>query len=194
MNSRTLFAMFLIFSLSLSACALAQSSIETAVAQTLQISQLETAAAAIKPSIQPEDTEFAEAATAALSSDTAAPPVEIAPDPLPAATTGIVLNHGECFNFDSGQVSAPDGECDVWLAEPTLFRQVNGMQLSGYVTLTAPTRTYCVEGRYEPGDLAVQTDMYMCFITNEGQVGFVVVRNYLGQPISAIVFDYWLFD
>jgi len=131
-------------------------------------------------------------------SDTPAPPTntpaENAPDPLPVAYTGVILNNGECVNFDNGQiVASPDAQCDVWLAESTLFRQVNGSQLSGYVTLEPPTRTHCVEGRYEPGDLAVQTDMYMCFITNEAEVGFIVVREYRGQPITGIVFDYWVF-
>ena len=122
-------------------------------------------------------------------------PEENAPDPLPASHTGVILNNGECFNFDNGQVTPPDGQCDVWLAEPALFRQQNGAQLSGYVTLLAPTRSHCASGRYEPGDLAVQTDLYMCFITNEGRIGFVVVRQYRGEaPFTGIVFDYWVFE
>jgi len=52
-----------------------------------------------------------------------------------------------------------------------------------------------LEGRYEPGDLALQTDLFMCFITNEGQAGFVVVRSYLGAiPFSGVTFDYWVFE
>ena len=195
-RSRALLAVFLFFSLIFSACVPTQTAIETAVAQTPQISQLETAAAGVagEPTKLPEATKPEARATEEIPTDTAAPPEEIAPDPLSASTTGVALNNGECFNFDNGQVTEPDSECDVWLPEPALFRQINGMQLSGYVTLTAPTRTYCGEGRYEPGDLAVQTDMYMCFITNEGRVGFVVARSYLGEPISGIVFDYWVFD
>jgi len=190
MNSRAWLAAILIFSFGLSSCILTQSSIETAVAQTLQISQLETAAAVgNQPTEQPEATGFL------LPTDTAAPPAETAPDPLPASNTGVILNNGECFNFDDGQVTAPDTECDVWLVEPALFRQMNDAQVSGYVTLTAPTRTYCLEGRYEPGDLALQTDLFMCFITNEGQAGFVVVRSYLGAiPFSGVTFDYWVFE
>ncbi|RME89262.1 MAG: hypothetical protein D6770_05055 [Anaerolineae bacterium] len=80
------------------------------------------------------------------------------------------------------------------MVEPALFRQMNGAQVSGYVTLTPPTRSQCLAGRYEPGDLAVQTDMYMCFITNEGNVGFIVVRSYRGSPVfTGITFDYWVF-
>lgn len=122
-------------------------------------------------------------------------PAEIAPNPLPASHTGVILNNGECFNFDNGLVTPPDDQCDVWLAEPALFRQQNGAQLSGYVTLSPPTRGHCATGRYEPGDLAVQTDLYMCFITNEGRIGFVVVRQYRGGvPFTGIVFDYWVFE
>jgi len=125
-----------------------------------------------------------------------ATPEEVAPVPLPATHTGIILNNGECFNFDNGQVlTAPDAQCDLWLAGSALFRQLNGAQLSGYnVSYTPPTRSACVGGRYEPGDLAVQTDLHMCFISNEGQVGFIVVRQYRGGvPFTGIAFDYWVF-
>jgi hypothetical protein len=121
-------------------------------------------------------------------------PEEVAPNPLPVGYTGVILNNGECFNFDSGAVSVPDQRCDLWLVQSGMFRQMNGAKLSGYVTLDPPSRTHCVNGRYEAGDLAVQTDLYMCFITDEGRVGFIVVREYRGNvPFTGIVFDYWVF-
>jgi len=196
-SSRVWLAVLLLLTFILAACAVTQSSIETAVAQTMQISLLETAAAeAGLPTRQPEATQPLEATMdTPQPTETVAVPVEIAPEPLPASAKGIILNNGECFNFDNDQVTAPDTECDVWLAEPGLFRQMNGAQVSGYVTMTAPTRTYCVEGRYEPGDLAVQTDLYMCFISSDGRIGFVVARSYLGAiPFTGIVFDYWVFE
>lgn len=123
-----------------------------------------------------------------------ATPEETAPNPLPVTNTGIILNNGECFNFDNGQVIAPDAQCDVWLYQSAMFRQMNGAQISGYVTMEPPTRSHCAAGRYEPGDLAVQTDLYYCFISNEGNIGFIVARNYLGGvPFTGIVFDYWVF-
>lgn len=132
----------------------------------------------------------------ATATPSAAPePGENAPDLLPGANTGILLNTGECFNFDTGQVTSPDSQCDVSLAQPMLFHQLNGAQISGYVTLSAPSRSYCASARYEPGDLAVQTDLFMCFITNQSQVGFVVVRSYRGDiPYTGVVFDYWIFQ
>jgi len=123
-----------------------------------------------------------------------ATPEEVAPNPLPMTHTGVILNNGECFNFDNGAVSAPDGQCDVWLYQSAMFRQMNGAQISGYVTMEPPTRSHCAAGHYEPGDLAVQTDLYMCFFSNEGRIGFIVVREYRGGiPSTGIVFDYWVF-
>jgi hypothetical protein len=195
MITRIWIAGFLFLIFILSACSSSQSTIETAVAQTLQISQLETAAAlANQPISQPEGAQTLSTDTLPPT-ETQEPPVESAPDPLPAFNTGFMLNNGECLNFDNGQVGAPDADCDIWLVEPALFRQMNGAQLSGYVTMTAPTRTHCKEARYEPDDLAIQTDLYMCFITNEGKVGFIVARSYLGGiPSTGIVVDYWVFD
>jgi hypothetical protein len=123
-------------------------------------------------------------------------PEEVAPSPLPVTNTGIILNNGECFNLDNGQVlAAPEAQCDLWLVAPAMFRQVNGAQLSGNnVSYTPPTRSKCVNGKYEAGDLAIQTDLHMCFITNLGALGFVVVRQYRGAvPFTGIVFDYWIF-
>jgi hypothetical protein len=123
------------------------------------------------------------------------PPAELAPDPLPAYNTGVPLYNGECFDFETGfPVTPPDLECDVFLNANTVFQQINGAKLSGYVTMKPPTRTYCINATYEPGDLAIQTDLYYCFITNQGQPGFVVVRQYLGGvPMTGIVFDFWIF-
>jgi len=122
-------------------------------------------------------------------------PEEVAPNPLPVAYTGVILNNGECFNFDDGAVSVPDQRCDVWLQQSGLFRQMNGAQLSGYnVSYNPPTRSRCVSATFDPTDLAIQTDLYMCFHSNEGQVGFIVVREYRGGvPFTGIVFDYWIF-
>jgi hypothetical protein len=123
-----------------------------------------------------------------------ATPVENAPDPLPADHTGIVMNIGQCFNFDTGQVTTPDAQCDLYLASHVVFQNRNGAKISGYTTFTAPTRSHCLSAKYEPGDLAVQTDLYMCEITSQGQPGFIVVRAYLGSiPFTGIVFDYWVF-
>jgi len=169
---------------------------QTFVAYTVEAALTLAAAppAASSPLPPPSATPQGAASASSAPPPASATPEEIAPAPLPATHTGIILNNGECFNFDNGQVTAPDAQCDVWLVEPALFRQVNSAQISGYVTMTPPSRSQCASGRYEPGDLGVQTDMYMCFITNQGDIGFIVVRQYLGTvPFTGIVFDYWVF-
>ena len=119
---------------------------------------------------------------------------EKAPDPLPATHTGIILNNGECFDFDTGAITTLDANCDVLLAEPALLRQVNLAQVSGYVTMTVPTHSSCAAAMFDPNDLVVQTDLFYCLITNLGNVGFLVPRSYVGGvPATGITFDYWIF-
>ncbi|MDP2975655.1 MAG: hypothetical protein Q8N45_05515 [Anaerolineales bacterium] len=166
--------------------------VDSIVAQTLAAHTVE---AALTQAVQPStDTPLPTDAPPPPPNTPTATPEETAPNPLPMTHTGIILNNGECFNFDNGAVSAPDAQCDVWLYQSAMFRQMNGAQISGYVTMEPPTRGHCAAGRYEPGDLAVQTDLYMCFISNEGNIGFIVARNDLGGvPFTGIVFDYWVF-
>ena len=141
----------------------------------------------------------AETPAIAAATETAAEPTvtanEAAPDPLPAANTGIALNAGQCFDFDTGAISAPDANCDMWAVEGALVRQMNAAQISGYVTFEAPSKSDCLSATYDPNDLAIQTDLYMCFISSQGTPGFVVARGYLGAaPFTGFVFDYWLYD
>jgi len=168
----------------------------TQVVQTLEALQTQVAASSTTPlSVPPAVTSTAEPAptVAALPSSTMRE--EFPPDPLPAAYTGVTLQNGECFDFDSGQVFASaNSQCDIWLVEPALIRQQNGARVSGYVTSTPPGRSACLGARYEPGDLAMQTDLYFCFITNAGQPGFLVPTHYQGGiPPTGIVFNYWVF-
>lgn len=203
MRRTHLLALFTVLALACGTTTMANpvADMDTIVAQTFAAYTVEAAltlAAAPPPAATPLPPPSATPEGAAPVSSPLPPPSatpeELAPAPLPATHTGIILNNGECFNFNNGAVSVPDAHCDVWLAEPALFRQMNGAQISGYVTLSPPTRSQCAAGRYEPGDLAVQTDMYMCFITNEGRIGFIVVRQYRGAvPFTGIVFDYWVF-
>jgi hypothetical protein len=135
----------------------------------------------------------------AAATETGAEPTvtanEAAPDPLPAANTGIEFSASLCFDFDSGAISAPDSNCDLWAVEGALVRAINGASISGYVTFSAPSKSDCISATYEPSDLAIQTDLYMCFISSQGTPGFIVARGYLGAaPFTGFVFDYWLYD
>jgi len=123
-------------------------------------------------------------------------PEEVAPDPLPMTHTGVILNVGECFDFDTGQVSLPDQRCDLWLDANINLHEINGALLSGYATFEPPSRSHCATARHDPGyDVsAVQTDLYMCVTSSEGRLGFMVAREYRGSvPYTGIVFDYWVF-
>ncbi len=174
------------------ATATPEPNVDDIVAQTMAAYTLE---AALTQIALPSNTPIPPSPTSTEPPPVTATPQEVAPDPLPATNTGIILNNGECFNFDTGQVLvSPDAQCDVWLVQSALFRQVNGVKISGYVTMTVPTRSMCAAARYETGDLAVQTDLYYCFISNEGNIGFIVARDYRGGiPSTGIVFDYWVF-
>ena len=184
----------LVAALALAACSPdQQAALGTAVAETLTLQALLTAAAPATDTPPPPDTP--------IPSDTPAPsatptPGGVAPDPLPATHTGIALNIGECFDFDSGQIVAADAaSCDMWLKDSILIEQMKGSQISGYVTFTAPTKSDCQAALFDPNDLAIQTDLHMCFITADGTVGFVVARSYLGAvPFTGFSFDYWVFD
>jgi len=150
--------------------------VSTIVAGTLAAYTVETALTQASP-----------AATVTGPPQVTAKPEEVAPNPLPAANTGISL--------DSGQVNVPGARCDLLLTQSGLFHQVNGSKLSGNnVSYSPPTRSKCVAGVYAAGDLAIQTDLHMCFISNQSRTGFVLARQYLGSaPLTGIVFDYWVF-
>jgi hypothetical protein len=168
------------------------------VAQTMAaytVDAVHTLAAVPSATPQPPTSTDTPAPTATATVITLTPTIEeIAPDPLPAGFTGIILNNGECINFDTGAITPPDAQCDVWLTGAGLFHQMNAAKLSGYVTMTAPSRSHCIGARYEAGDLAVQTDLFMCFMTNENRPGYIVVREYRGGiPFTGIVLDYWVF-
>lgn len=170
----------------------------TEMAQTLEAAM--TQPTAIGQEAVPSSTPTEAATSTPLPpTDTAIPPsptaAEFAPNPLPAAYTGVILSPAQCFDFDDGQVVPfSDSRRDVCLLEAGLLRQQNGAHVSGYVTQQPPSRTACLGARYEAGDLAIQTDLYYCFLTNEGRPGFIVPRQYLSETTFAgFVFDYWVF-
>lgn len=125
-------------------------------------------------------------------------PDETAPVPLPASHTGIILQHGECYDLDTGNAPYVMGPaCDMLFSPPYVIQMQNGAQISGYATLTPPSLSHCVGATYEPGDLSPNTDLYLCFRTNEGHYGFIVQRPD-GAPFeissTRLVFDYWVFE
>jgi hypothetical protein len=145
-----------------------------------------------EPPVPPTDTSMAPAPT-----DTT-PPDATAPSPLPVSNTGIILNEGECYDLDNG--SAPyvlDGDCDILLVSILTLQPQNGAQLSGYADLSAPSLATCMGKAFDAGDLAPNTDLYICFLSDEGHYGFIVQRPD-GAPFDVsshrLVFDWWLYE
>ncbi|MGD8814746.1 MAG: hypothetical protein PVI78_09765 [Anaerolineales bacterium] len=152
-----------------------------------------------EPPPQPTDTLQPPTHTVAAlppPTDTSIPDI-IAPDPLPISHTGIILDDGECYDLDNGH--APhvlDADCDILLVHPQILRPQNGAQLCGHATLTAPSLADCEAAAYDAGDLAPNTDLYICFLSDEGHYGFLVQRHD-GAPFETashrLVFDWWVY-
>lgn len=128
--------------------------------------------------------------------DTAVPDI-FAPDPLPMTNTGIILNDGECYDLDNGHAPYTlDDDCDILLVYPQILRPQNGAQLCGHATLTPPSSNDCASAAFDPGDLAPNTDLYICFLSDEGNHGFIVQRHD-GAPFDTashrLVFDWWVY-
>jgi hypothetical protein len=128
--------------------------------------------------------------------DTPIPDVN-APDPLPMTHPGIILDDGECYDLDNGH--APhmlDADCDILLVYPQILRPQNGAQLCGHATLTPPSRGDCEAAAFDSGDLAPNTDLYICFLSDEGHYGFIVQRPD-GAPFETsshrLVLDWWVY-
>lgn len=160
--------------------------VATAVAATI--------AAGAAPATEPPPTV---APPTAAPSPSETPGDLFAPDPLPAMQTGIILLHGECYDLDNG--NAPyllDADCDMLFVPPYIIQMQNGARISGYASMSAPSKNGCIAARYEPGDLSPNTDLYMCFQTNEGHYGFVVQRAD-GAPFETasqrLIFDWWVY-
>ena len=131
------------------------------------------------------------------ATDTPVPDVT-APSPLSAMYTGIVIADGECYDLDDG--NAPyvlDGDCDILLVYPQILRTQNGALLSGHATLDAPSRNDCSAAVFDGGDLAPNTDLYICFKSDEGHYGFIVQRHD-GAPFDVashrLVIDWWVYE
>jgi len=130
--------------------------------------------------------------------DTPIPPDPTAPSPLPMTHTGIILNDGECYDLDNGDVPfVLDADCDILKVPPQILRPQNGALLSGHADLTPPSLSDCMGKAFDAGDLSPNTDLYICFLSDEGHYGFFVQRPD-GAPfeISAhrVIFDWWVYE
>jgi len=136
-------------------------------------------------------------AAASPSPPTDTPEDVAAPDPLPVNTTGQILDRGECFDLDAGQVvAAGDAGGDVCLADsgepaPHLYPQGGARFDSAF--FEQPTRAQCQAAPLEEGMFDPISDVNICFQTNEGRYGFVRVTSGLEPPVDRLVFDWWTY-
>ena len=126
-----------------------------------------------------------------------ATPEETAPDPLPVQNTGITLQNGECYDLDTGDAPyVMDADCDILSTVNQELLPQNGALLSGYADMNPPTRSECMLKEYASDHLVAQSDLYLCFVTSEGDYGFLVGRQD-SAPFeiysTRLIFDYWVF-
>ncbi|MBN2045372.1 MAG: hypothetical protein JW757_10160 [Anaerolineales bacterium] len=121
------------------------------------------------------------------------PSTVYAPDPLPAQYTGLIFETGACYNFDTYQpVAVDDLTRDICMPQYGLLEPQNGGLISGSAPMEPPSKGYCINPNLLPDPVAVQTDLYLCFQTNQGTYGFFVAREYQ-MDLDRVIFDLYLF-
>ncbi len=142
-------------------------------------------------------TEAAAFQTAAWSptSETGTPSPSIAPDPrssptqTPTPLVIYVLAEGECFDLDTATYE-PEAACDVRLEGHPIFVPINGAKFSGQGSFAMPSQSDCEETHYNELPFAPQLNIYVCFQTNLGNNGYLVmlINDY---NINRLIAIYW---
>jgi hypothetical protein len=128
-----------------------------------------------------------------LPTDTPDPDSIYAPDPLPANFTGLIIEEGDCYDFDTYQpVGTGDATRDICMHTYALLEPENGGLISGIAPMDPPSKGYCISPDLLPDPVAVQTDLYLCIQTNTGTYGFFVAREYQ-MELNRVIFDLYLF-
>lgn len=117
-----------------------------------------------------------------------APPV--AANPTEASVYREQLNAGTAYDLDNFSV-VQDASADFSLdADAWLLQFKNGAVISGYGSTSPYTKGECQSANMSADPLGWQTDLYLCFKTNQGRYGYIVVRE---ATSDAIWFDVTLF-
>jgi hypothetical protein len=112
---------------------------------------------------------------------------------LTVAFTGLIFETGTCYDLDVLQpIDVTDSARDLCMIQYSLLEPQNGGLMSGYATMTPPSKGECITPNLLPDPIAVQTDLYLCFQTNLGVYGFFVAREYQDAQ-DRIIFDMYLF-
>ena len=133
---------------------------------------------AIQTMVSATESDFADQTAAAVPTATTDPYTIFAPDPLTVAYTGLIFEAGTCYDLDvlqSGDVM--DSDRDLCMNRFGLLEPQNGGLMSGYATMVPPSKGECITPNLLPDPIAVQTDLYLCFQTNQGVYGFFVARE-----------------
>lgn len=183
-TSRFLSPMFLAFLLLASACATPvgtqadPGAFNTLVAQTAVLGMTQTALSLPQVPAGPTPTPTAD--------------YSYPPDPLPPGSTGFILKAGECWDLDS-MTPVIDTFCDLALDNNGVLTPRNLALLGGTGRQSAPTLNTCRSEALASDPAAPLTDLYLCFQTNKGVYGFLVLREDQMLTNQQMVFDIWLF-
>ncbi len=116
--------------------------------------------------------------------------------PLVAATSAdagiynVQLEAGASYDFDTFS-AAQNATVDFSLSSDAgLMQPQNGAQMSGYADLSPFEKSECQAAVMSTEPLAWQSDLYICFKTNQGRYGYIVIRE---GASDAIWFDAYLF-
>ena len=128
-----------------------------------------------------------------LATDTPDPSTVYAPDPLPAQYTGLIFDAGTCYDFDAPQlVAVDDAARDICMIQFGLLEPQNGGLMSGYAPMEPPSKGYCTNPNLLADPIAVQTNLFLCFQTNQSIYGFFVALEYQMDQ-DRVIFDMYLF-
>ena len=121
-----------------------------------------------------------------------APANAYAPDPLGPEWSSMAFSGGKCYDLDA-LYYAEEAACDVSLsADGWLITPQNGALFSGNGSLIVPSLNDCKAAQMSTDPIALMSDLYLCFKTNQGVYGFFVMRE-APQSSGLIVFDAYLF-
>ncbi len=197
-KNRYLLFVPVVFLLMLCACTIVMDTASTSVdfdamvAQTAAVAMTQTAASSPRMEAgSPQAGANLPEATAGPTV-TPAPDYRFPPDVLPAANTGYIFKAGECWDLDNMQ-PVIDTLCDLAIDRNGILTPRNQALISGVGRLDAPYLEQCQSDAVEQDPAAPLTDMYLCFQTNKGMYGFLVLREDSMLKAQQMVFDVWLF-
>lgn len=113
-------------------------------------------------------------------------------DPSGQAALDMWFPLGSSYDMDS-LTQIYDDSSDLFLENEALLVSLNDARISGYGHPEAPFLDMCFEilaGNEAPA-VALQTDLFYCFQTNQGRYGFVVPR--VIDAVNGFAFDAYLF-